>query len=193
MDGESVLNRGETAMRRLIFGLILLLLHGCASNKSLEEAEGPGSLVFGYMDMDESPAKELTAFSLRQVLPKTDKPYLHMRTHEGVFYIENVAPASYQMSQFGGPGGMLSSASFYWFNFPRQGEGFRIGKPGLYYLGSYKYKKAGSFFNPKFDIESTKTPDERNVIEKILPFSKGTKWEGQLRERLNQLGSGRKK
>ena len=180
-------------MRKLIFCLLLLLLYGCASDKALTEGTGQGSLVFGYMDMDESPAKELTAFSLRQVLPKTDKPYLHMRTHEGVFYVENVAPASYQMNQFGGPGGMFSSASFYWFNFPRQGEGFRVSKPGLYYLGSYKYKKAGSFFNPKFDIESVKTPDERAVIEKILPFSKGTKWEGRLRERLDQLSGSRKK
>jgi len=180
-------------MRKLVFCWVLILLHGCASNKSLEEAISPGSLVFGYMDMGEAPATELTAFSLRQVLPKTDKPFLHMRTHEGVFYIENVAPGSYQMSQFGGPGGMFSSASFYWFNFPRQSDGFRVSKPGLYYLGSYKYKKAGSIFNPKFDVESIKTPDEREAIEKILPFSKGTKWEGQLRERVNQLGAGRKK
>lgn len=181
-------------MRQLMFGLVLLLSYGCAgSSKALKEVDGASALVFGYIDMDEAPATELTAFSLRQVLPKTDKPFWHMRTHEGVFYIENLPQGSYQMNQFGGPGGMFSSASFYWFNFPRQSDGFRISKPGLYYLGSFKYKKAGSMFNPKFDIEPLKSPGEREAIEKILQFSKSTKWEAQLQGRLNQLGAGRKK
>jgi hypothetical protein len=182
-------------MRRslLTIGLAVSLLTGCAGTKGLSEMDGANALVFGYIDMAEAPAKELTAFSLRQVLPNTDKPFWHMRTHEGVFYLENLPLGSYQLSRFGGPGGMLSSASFYWFDFPRQSEGFRVAKPGIHYLGSFKYKKAGSFFNPKFDIEPLKTPGEREAIEKILEYSKNTKWDAQLRVRLAQLGAGGKK
>ena len=167
--------------------LVALALGGCGGSKMMDEMESHNSMVFGYIDMSDSPASELAAFSLRQVAPKTDKPYWNMRVHEGVFYLENVTPGSYQLNQFGGPGGFFSSASFYWFNFPRQSEGFRIRKPGIYYLGAFKYKKAGSFWNPKFDIEPVKSPSEREVIEKILEFSKDTKWEGQLRSRASVL------
>jgi len=171
--------------------LVLLLLSGCSAHRAMSELDKANSLVFGYMDMEDSPAKELTAFSLKQVLPKTDKPYWNMRTYEGVFYLENMPPGSYQVNQFGGPGGFFSSASFYWFNFPTQSEGFRISNPGIYYLGSFKCKKAGSFFNPKFDVEPIKSPGERESIEKILQYSTGTKWENLLQNRLEQLG-GRK-
>jgi len=134
--------------------LVLLLLQGCASNKALEEASGPGSLVFGYMGMDESPAKELTAFSLRQVLPKSDKPYLHMRIHEGVFYIENVAAASYQMNQFGGPGGVgelwLSAADKAYFP-----AGFKVDvRPAdrAVYIGTLRYRRNEFFQFTKRDV-----------------------------------------
>ncbi len=184
-------------MRRVvvILGLVAVLLSGCSSHRALTEQLDPSksSLVFGYIDMDNSPATKLSAFSLKQVLPKTDKPYWNMRTYEGVFYLENMTPGSYQFYQFGGPGGFFSSASFYWFNFPTQADGFRISKPDLYYLGSFQYKKAGSFFNPKFDIEPVESPGEREAIEKILQYSEGTRWEALLRKRLEQLGGGKGK
>lgn len=184
-------------MRRvvLILGLMVMLISGCSSHRALTEQIDPSksSLVFGYIDMDSSPATKLTAFSLKQVLPKTDEPYWNMRTYEGVFYLENMIPGSYQFYQFGGPGGFFSSASFYWFNFPSQTDGFRINKPALYYIGSFKYKKAGSFFNEKFDIVPIESPGEREAIEKILQYSAGTGWEVLLRKRLQQLGGGKSK
>jgi len=167
--------------------MVLFLFNGCA-HRQMTELNEANSLVFGYIDMDDSPAKELEAFTLKQVLPKTDKPYWNMRTYEGVFYMENMPNGSYQLNQFGGPGGFFSSASYYWFNFPTQADGFRVTKPGLYYLGSFKYKKAGSFWNPKFDIEPIESPGEREAIEKILQYSKGTGWEGMLLKRYQKLG-----
>lgn len=171
----------------------VVALGGCASTKGLSEMEADHALVLGYIDMDEAPASRLTAFSLRQVMPKSDKPFWHMRTHDGVFYLENLPFGSYQLNQFGGPGGFLSNVSFYWFDFPRQNEGFRITKPGVYYAGSFKYKKAGTFFRPKFELQTVNSPGEREAIEKILEYSKNTKWEAQLRRRLAQLSGSAQK
>jgi len=182
-------------MRRvvMILGLVAVLISGCSSHRAMtDRMDASKSLVFGYIDMDDSPAKELTAFTLKQVLPKTDAPYFNMRTFEGVFYVENLPPGSYQFYRFGGPGGFFSSASFYWFNFPTQTEGVRISRSTLQYLGSFKYKKTGSFFNEKFDIEPIQSPGEREAIEKILQYSSGTQWEALLLKRLDQLGGRRK-
>lgn len=175
-------------MFRRMIAIALLVsataLGGCASNKAVNEMQDNNvSFVYGYIDMAEAPSM-LGHFQLRKVKPKTDEPYWNIRTHDGVFYMENVPPGSYQISRFGGPGGFFSSASYYYYDFPRQSGGFRIDKPGVYFIGSYKYVDAGSWFNRKFDIEKIDSPSPQEVLERIMPFVTGTKWETRLRANL---------
>ena len=114
-----------------------------------------------------------------------------MRTHEGVFYLENIKPAAYQFREFGGPGTILSrtvaNANYFTYTFPRQTSGFHVKKPWLYFVGAYKFKKAGSFFNRKFDIEPLRNPTEKEVLEKILPYTEGTEWQERVNARLKTL------
>lgn len=175
-------------LRTALALLLAVLLAGCGGlSKKVDEMEDPNTaFVFGYMDMDEAPT-HLAHFWLRQGGPKADKKCCTMRINDGMFYREGIKPAPYQFEEFGGPGGMFSNVSYWTFSFPRQTDGFRIDRPGVYYVGSYKYKKAGTFWNPKFDVETTKKPGEKELLEKILPYTAGTKWEARLRARLKEL------
>jgi hypothetical protein len=177
---------------------IFLLFTACSTaDRYVKEVENDdSSFVFGYIDMEDSPT-HLKNFSVRQVLPKKQRSKWNFRTYDGAFYMENVPPGSYQLANFGGPGGLSiggcvitggrGGVSYYTFVFPRQSGGFRLEKPGIYFIGSYKYKETGDFFDTKFDVEEIKSPTEREVLEKILPYCKGTGWEKRLQERLEEL------
>lgn len=178
-------------MRKIgILGLcaFALALGGCGGGqKQLEEMEANNTaFVFGYVDMEEAPTS-LEHFQVRQVKPKVKKPYWSYRTHEGIFYMENVPVGSHQFSRIGGPGGFFSSANYYYFNFPRQTGGFKVDKPGVYFLGAFKFVKSGSIFNRKYDIQKTDKPLSGELLAKIMPFAKGTKWEAEIRSTLAGL------
>jgi hypothetical protein len=70
----------------------------------------------------------------------------------------------------------------------------RISKPGIYFLGSYKYKqvKSGMFSQAKFTIEKINKPTEAELLKRILDESsdiKDSAWGNKIRARLAQLKS----
>ena len=101
-------------------------------------------------------------------------------------------------------------AGQYEYKFPRQGRNetaIRITKPGVYYLGSYKYvqvKKKSMFKRGKFSIERVSEPAEAELLRRILADTmkiqkaknyKGpkkikiedTRWAEVIRARLKEL------
>ena len=76
-----------------------------------------------------------------------------MSGKKGLFYHTLLPASSYQLSSFYGSGFFAGENRY---NFPRQGNetALRITKPGIYFLGSYKYKyrkvKTGIFEQDKF-------------------------------------------
>ena len=99
---------------------------------------------------------------------------------------------SYQFSNFGGVncliGGFLCGTP-HEYSFPAQADGFRFPKPGLYFLGSYRYKHIdrGLFKADNFDIERTSKPTELEVLQKILPHYKDDRWEPLIKARIREL------
>jgi hypothetical protein len=164
----------------------VLLLAACGGlSKQMEEPkDSDRSLVYGYVDMTDGPCW-MDWFSMKQVLPKVEKPYLGFRVCDGAFYAEYIPLGSFQLSHFGGT--KTLGNTIYTFNFPQQLPGLRIEKPGLYYVGAFKMKEEGNFFKSKYDIDLAEKPTEREVIEKILPYAKGTEWDDWLRRRLKEL------
>lgn len=181
-------------MRRiwLVPGLLALgFLVSCATGghgRGINDSSN--SLVFGYVDMGDAPTK-IQGASIMQVSPPTDKPYWGTDVRDGLFYTYYLPPGSYKLAS-------LSGSSFwrgnYRYNFPRQGgeQGVRITQPGIYFLGSYKYKpmKSGFFEPGKFAIERVDSPTEAELLQKILDEDKeikGSAWEEKIRRRLAQL------
>jgi hypothetical protein len=171
--------------------IALGILAGCASGghgRSINDTSN--SLVFGYVDMGDAPTK-IEGASIMQVAPPSDKPYWGTDVRNGLFYTYYLPPGSYKLAT-------LYGSSFwkgnYRYNFPRQGadQGVRINKPGIYFLGSYKYQevKTGWFEGAKFDIERVDSPTEAELLQRILDEDseiKGSAWEEKIRRRLSQL------
>ncbi|MEW6332281.1 MAG: hypothetical protein AB1560_12560 [Pseudomonadota bacterium] len=177
----------------LVLALTLGLLAGCASGGPSRDINDPtNSLVFGYIDMDDAPTKVSYAW-IEQVAPPSDSPYWGLGVTKGVFYNSYLPPGSYQLSKLGGSGFFAGQHEY---SFPKQGNrtALRISKPGIYFLGSYKYKKVktGFFQQGKFAIEKIAKPTEAEVLKRILDEDdevRDSAWGKKIRARLAQLKS----
>jgi len=192
----------------VVIALVLLtFLPGFAGDERPISVDNPeNSLVFGYIDMSDAPTRVKGAW-LEQVSPPTESPYWSMGIEKGLFYNTFIVPGTYQLSSFAGSGYM---AGAYEYKFPRQGRNetaVRIVKPGLYYLGSYKYvevRKKSMFKRGKFSIERVSEPSEAELLRRILDDTmkiqkaknyKGprkikieeTRWADLIRARLKEL------
>src|SRR5215471_8224069 len=154
----------------LVLALLALALSaGCASSGHERNINDPtNSLVFGYVDMDDAPTG-ISYASVQQVAPPSEAPYWSLSVRKGLFYSAYLPPGSYQLSKFGGSG-FWAGENVY--SFPRQGNqtALRIEKPGIYFLGSFKYKteKSGMFETPKFSMQKVSQPGEAELLKRIL-------------------------
>ncbi len=168
------------------------LAAGCGSSGHKRDINDPtNSLVFGYVDMGEAPTKVSGAY-IMQVAPPAEKPYWGMDVKEGMFYNSYLPAGSYRLASLQGSGFW---AGEHRYNFPRQGGGdttVRIDKPGIYFLGAYKYQKVktGMFEQGKFAIERVARPTEAELLQKMLDSDaelKNSAWGDKIRQRLARL------
>lgn len=177
---------------RSLFALVaaLALLAGCGTSGPERSIDDPtNSLVFGYVDMSEAPTQVQAAW-LQQLAPPTEAPYWRLGVKDGVFHSVYVPPGMYQISRFYGSGFFAGEHNY---NFPRQGNStaVKIDKPGIYFLGSFKYKaeKSGFFEPGKFSMERTSKPTEAELLARILDDSeeiKASPWADRIRARIRQ-------
>lgn len=169
----------------------VIALAGCASRGPERSIDDPtNSLVFGYVDMEDAPTSIQRA-TLMQLAPPTEYPYWHMTVRDGLFFNEYIAPGSWQLTSFAGSGFFRGKHEY---QFPRQNNqtALRIDKPGIYFLGSFKYKeeKSGFFENGKFSMQKVTRPTEAELLKRILEEDgeiKGSVWEAKIRQRLARL------
>ena len=128
-----------------------------------------------------------------QVAPPSDTPYRCLDITKGLFYSSHLPPGSYQLSKFSGLGFFAGEHEY---SFPRPGNhtALRISKPGIYFLGSFQYKKlkTGIFSQAKFAIEKMNQPTEAELLQRILDEDseiKNSTWGNKIRARLAQLKS----
>ncbi|KPK52805.1 MAG: hypothetical protein AMS22_08520 [Thiotrichales bacterium SG8_50] len=170
----------------------VLALAACGSSPHLNDAPANKnvSLVYGYIDMDEAPSK-LQRVTMKKLKPKSDTPYYHFWVVDGMFFRSNVPPGTYKFTEFGGFSGWKNVD--YTYNFPSQGRGALdpvIRRPGAYYVGSYKYekiKKESFFGQDKYDLAPVKSPNEKELLQKMLPYAKHPHWKGVIEKRLSKL------
>lgn len=165
------------ARSRLIVVMLTMsaLASGCAfffggDSDPIDPKRADLALVFGYIDMDDAPG-DLDWVSLKQY---SEKPtYYSMGAEDGIFWHIGVEMGSYQVEKFGTNPGFFSRTS-YTYNFGTAGKNEtarRIKKPGVYYLGSYKYvhEDSGSWFKPdKFSMKKLNSPGEKELLIKVL-------------------------
>jgi hypothetical protein len=79
-----------------------------------------------------------------------------------------------------------------YLGFPSQGQSKldrRLDRPGLYYAGSWKYRKVktGFFQQGKFDVEASRTPTELELLQKMLPYADHPHWKQMIEQRIREL------
>jgi len=136
------------------------------------------SVIFGHFDMKDAPSwGGIDWVSVKQYKPK--QSWYSCGVEEGLFWHIGVHKgSSIQVEEFGRNTRWYSNA-VYTYNFGGQGRNKTskiIKKPGVYFLGSYKYKaiESDSFFKPdNFDMIKTRTPTEKQLLTKLLQIMKG--------------------
>jgi len=99
----------------------------------------------------------------------------------------DVPPGRYRFTEFGGDN-PYSNMRFR-LSLKEQPQFVReISKPGVYYIGSYKYKGNKPLVGRyTFELVPSKTPSERELLEKILVYAEHEHWRQMITQRLNQL------
>jgi hypothetical protein len=174
----------------LLFAAAAALV-GCGGGGHGRDINDPSnSLVFGYVDMADAPTK-ISGAQIMQVAPPTEKPYWGTDVREGLFYTYYLPPGSYKLATLHGSSFLRGE---YRYSFPRQGgeQGVRIDKPGIYFLGAYKYQnvKTGMFEQSKFDIQRVQKPSEADLLQRLLdtdPEIKGSVWADKIKQRIARL------
>ena len=178
----------------LVLVVLAFTLGGCDSRLIKDDKKDldTASLVFGYIDMSDAPS-DLRWVGLLQVSPKSDKPFWTLAdVDEGMFWYSHMGEGTYQFHSFGGYS-FWQRVNFTFDLQPKVSESskFKLGsKPGIYYLGSYKFKEvktAGFFTKSKFDFVATKSPTERELLERLLKYTKGPIWEARIKQRMAEL------
>ncbi len=163
---------------------VAILLTGCGAER-IRDDNSPVSntLVFGYMDTKDA-VTGLDWLRVRQVHPRTDDPLIDTYIDDQMFYGNNFRAGAYQIDSFG--------AGRFALLFPRQGVEigrFKLDKPGLRFIGSFKLKKESTgIFNPsKFELEPLSSPTERELLERLLKLAESKAWEAKIKKRIQEL------
>ena len=194
--------------RFLLTGLLALATTpGLADRDTTISIDSPSnSLVFGYIDMSDAPTKVQGAW-LQQLAPPTDAPFWSMGIEDGLFYNAFIQPGTYQISKFAGSGFMAGAHEYHFSRQGRNETAVVIDRPGIYFLGAYKYvkeKRGGMFQKAKFSIDPISEPSEADLLRRILDDTmkiqkskeysgprkikmKDTVWAEAIRARLREL------
>ena len=183
---KSLLIKQASRIIWVLLGVVLIL--GCSTTTTPKlgkpEIEN-GSLVFGYIDMEDAPSWYQWIEMKSETQPKKEPRYFWVK--DGMFFRVDVSPDRYRLTEFGGSNRYTNSE--FRFTLPEQPQFRReINKPGVYFIGSYRYKSNTPLVGRyTFDLLPSKTPSERELLEKILVYAEHEHWRRIIVQRLNQL------
>ena len=182
-------------MRRpivLLLGFLIFFVTGCAGD-SVDPKDPKLSLVYGYIDMADAPSS-LGWVRIKLYDGKNEGYSAAVR--KGLFFHVGVEPGPYQVERFGRHTTFWSNTE-YTYDFGTRGRNetaIRIDKPGVYFMGAYKYVDipTGWFQQDKFKMERTQTPSERELLARLATilqddYPQYTRQIAMVRQRLAQL------
>ena len=181
--------------RRLVplLGFLILLVAGCATSDRVDPKDPRLSLVYGYIDMADAPS---SLGWVRVKLYDGKNEGYSAAVKKGLFFHVGVEPGPYQVERFGRHTTFFSNTE-YTYDFGTRGRNdtaIRIDKPGVYFMGAYKYVniRTGWFEQDKFKMERTQTPSERELLAQLATilqedYPQYTRQIAMVRQRLAQL------
>lgn len=179
-------------IQRLFLLATLVLLAGCGSSSigpKRDINDPSSSLVFAYVDMTEAPTK-INGASLK---PQGEEGFWNMTVaDDGQLISQAYLPlGSYQLATLRGSGFFAGDNVYRFPAYGRNETALRIQKPGVYFMGSFRYAKVktGFFEGGKFMIEKVQSPTELELLQRLQKedWVKGTQWEARIRSRMQEL------
>ncbi len=179
-------------VRRLLVLASAAWLTACGSGAIGPERninDPTNSLVFAYVDMSDAPTK-IDGASLK---PQGEEGYWHMNVaKDGQLLTQPyLPPGAYQIATLEGSGFFAGNNVYRFPTYGRNETAVRIQKPGIYFMGAYRYVKVktGVFEAGKFAIQRVKSPSELDLLQRVQKedWVKGTQWEARLRNRIAEL------
>lgn len=188
-------------LRSLLFVVLAFVLAACGPSMYVRDVEDSKStLVFGYIHASKGPMY-FHWVQLRRIDANGNEEYYTTRSNEdGLFYVENVPPGRYEIhrmgrdcmpmgsnavSNGGGKGGVVWSLGE-----GSKGTTMMIKRPGVNYLGSFKFTfiaGQGFFAQDSFTFARANTPAEKELLQRLLPYTKDTGWEKNIKKRMAEL------
>ncbi len=146
------------------------------------------ALVYGYIDMSQAPAPLQRLRAARLGAPEGEGD-VYFETHGGMFYNEALPAGDYKLAAVEGtPGKWYVGPVAIWPGqpyaaaIPAKLGAFHVEGPGLYYVGSYRYKRLPGFVE-SFTVERSTAPTERQLLRGLSAVLIG-KWEKPVARQL---------
>ena len=173
-----------------IFGLAtLLVFSGCAINPSVRTTlEDEASLIFGYIDMKESPytlecvritQAERSGIAYRQSCMNT--------LPSGLFYLENIPPMKYHIPFFYADGKLHTVSS-------DEKDLINVPPKMIAMVGPFKYKTTEKtlgqtlgFTSEKFGLVMTNSPSKKELFQMLLKEVKDPRWKQRIKQELSKM------
>jgi len=165
----------------------VVLATGCSTSPPVDPKDQNASLVYGYFDMKNAPSS-LDWVSIKQY--GATSFYYHAGAKDGLFWHIGIDPGSYQVEKFGGLKRLLIFSNEVEYNYGTRGRNetaIRVTKPGLYFMGAYRYvaHDGGLFAPDKFEMQPVTSPTERELLSRILAEMEAKQ---ELRAYTRQIG-----
>jgi len=156
----------------LIF--IFMVFNGCflfqPRGKQYDPKDPTRSTVYGYIDLKDAPTS-LDWVLIKQFLPKPEQYWSTKIIDNNIFVSVVIPKGSFQVYKFGGEN-LFTKIVYDFGTSGRNRTAIRIKKPGLIFVGAYKYQKVktGFFEQDKFKMIHSKSPSEREITKKLLKY-----------------------
>lgn len=171
-------------------------LLGCATTGEAADPNDENLSVFlGFIDMSDAPS-DVSWVSVKGYGANASN-YL-ARVEDGLFFHIAVEPGSYQVDRFGGVSGLRGLFGrvheYEWGTKGRNESSVRIDKPGVFFVGAHRYvpQKTGFFEQGKFEMVPSRSPTEREALQRLLRLMEGdpslSVYKHQLRKVKQKLG-----
>lgn len=184
-------------LRNWLLVILAFTLSACGPSMYVKEMESPKhAMVFGHIEAGEGPMY-FHWVQLKHTDAAGNVEYYTTRSDEdGMFYAENVPMGKYQIHRIGrdnspmGPNAAAGSGVIWSLGEAGKDTAMRVNKPGVHYFGAFKYiyiEAEGFFGRDSFNFERASKPSEKVLLERLVKYTKDTRWEAATNKRLAAL------
>ena len=152
-----------------------------------DEKKDGVALVFGYVDMKQAPSP-LQRLRARRLDGEAKGEDVYFGTRGGLFFHEDLPPGRYKLESLEGVPALFYLGSLavwpgqpYALALPPKVGVFEVKGPGVFYAGSYEYRRTPGFIDAFTVLRST-SPGERQLLPALSRVLVESRWEKPVAE-----------